>query len=478
MSATFINLAIVMAIAGISPYIASLIPGRAIPEVVFLVFAGALLGPNMAGALTVSGDAVQFLAQLGMAFLFLNAGYQIDIDDLKGRSGGFAIGAWFVSFALAMLVTTTLVAQEFAGQAELAFAICLTTTAYGTLAPIMEDRNLTGTRVGKATTVYAAYGELLPVIALSLLLSARGAHTTLLAFFIFIAVILLIIVLPKLAPRTVKQLQTYLQKNAWGGSRPMLRVAIFLLVLMAMVASVLDLDVVLGAFVAGFLLDKFAPDNKVLKEKLSDIGDGFLTPIYFVVSGAQISLWAAASNAGLLLFFILLLIVIRGGVVALSLKFNPDTRDLPPQETYVVSAYCTMALPLIVAVTSTAVSSHIMSTTTASVLVCGGAITVLLIPIVTSFVRISTEAHSVEAVREYADARGEKSWESIWAPHRQHLRISERLFNQAVRQQRQCGHKLDSVEYIVKHDARLRENQEQPHSQGSEGIHIKKTNTR
>lgn len=43
-----------------------------------------------------------------------------------------------------------------------AFAIALTTTAYGTLVPIMRDRQLAGTAVGAVIESYGAMGELLP----------------------------------------------------------------------------------------------------------------------------------------------------------------------------------------------------------------------------------------------------------------------------------------------------------------------------
>lgn len=447
MSSPFISLALIMAVAAAAPYVASLIPGRAVPEVVFLVFAGALLGPHMAGLIDTSSSAIDLVSDLGMAFLFLNAGYEINPRDLGGRYGLHAIAAWAVSLLVALGITSLFMAERFPGQAGIAFSICLTTTAFGTLAPILRDRHLMGTPVGKAVSVYGAYGELAPILALALLLSTRSTRATIATLVVFVAVCLAILAFPNIFPRMRERVSAYLKENAWNGSRPLLRISILLMVALVALCKVLDLEAVLGAFIAGFILGAFAPENHELEEKLGDVGNGFLTPAYFIISGADISLKAAFQDMGLLVGFIVLLVLVRGIVVAVSLHVNPETRPLHKREKYAVSAYCTMALPLIVAVTDSAVESGAMGTQTASVLVCAGAITVLLIPVATSFVRIGAEAKADQLVVELASER--KPFQEVWEQHRELLHEDQERFEAAVREQREHGHKLDSFEYLV-----------------------------
>lgn len=447
MSSPFVSLALIMAAAAVAPYIASLVPGRAVPEVVFLVFAGALLGPNMAGVLSTSSSAISFLSDLGVAFLFLNAGYEIDSKDLGGRMGLNAILAWAVSLLLAILLTTTLMADRFMGQAGVAFAICLTTTAFGTLAPIMRDRHLMGTAVGRAVSVYGAYGELLPILAMALLMSTRSTRATIATLLIFVAICLAILAFPALLPRVRERIDSWLKENAWSGSRPLLRLSILLLSVLVMACEVLDIEPVLGSFIAGFILGAFAPHDHVLEEKLQDIGNGFLVPAYFVISGAGVSLPAAFENVGLLFGFIGLLVLIRGGIVAVSLNINKGTRGMRKREKYAVSAYCTMALPLVVAVTDVAVESGAMGTNTASILVSAGAITVLLIPIATSFVRVGAESDVFLAVHEVAAEK--LPIQKVWKKHRALLQADKKRFAAAVEEQKEHGHKLDSFEYLV-----------------------------
>ena len=69
-----------------------------------------------------------------------------------------------------------------------------------------------------------------------------------------------------------------------------------------------------------------------------------------------------------------------------------------------VALYCTTALPLIVAVTSVATKAGAMSQDVASVLVASGAITVLVMPLLTSlaYSRSPLMRDPVEAAREVA----------------------------------------------------------------------------
>lgn len=385
MATQLASLTVVMLTAVLAPFLASLVPGRAIPEVVFLVFAGALLGPHGLGVIVVEGTSLSLISELGMAFLFLMAGYEIRPEDLLSHSGRHASLCWLVSLGIAVTLVFLTRFSRFEGMAGVAFAIMLTTTAYGTLAPIMRARGLTGTRVGRAVTVYGATGEVLPILAMAVLLTTRSPLVTTLLLAVFLAVCVRLATLPKTARRLGSRLLDFLGTSAGSGSQSLVRIVVLLLVFLLALAAVFDLDTVLGAFAAGFVLRAILPDgDAVLEEKLEGIGSGFLIPAFFVISGAGIDLAAAFSDPALLALFIGLLVAVRGSAVAVSLRVNPETRDMSRREAFVTSAYCVMALPLVVAITNVAVEAGFMAAGDASVLVTAGAITVLVIPLVTS----------------------------------------------------------------------------------------------
>ena len=71
----FVSLAIIALVAFASPFIASAIPGKPVPETVFLLVLGAVLGPHMLGVIHVDAE-VSLVSELGLAFLFLLAGFE------------------------------------------------------------------------------------------------------------------------------------------------------------------------------------------------------------------------------------------------------------------------------------------------------------------------------------------------------------------------------------------------------------------
>ena len=73
MPVDLISLAIIALVAAACPILAKLIPGKLIPETVFLLIAGAVLGPNLVGAIELT-DSVGLLSDLGLAFLFTFTG--------------------------------------------------------------------------------------------------------------------------------------------------------------------------------------------------------------------------------------------------------------------------------------------------------------------------------------------------------------------------------------------------------------------
>lgn len=451
MVSQLLSLSVTMLVAALAPFVASLVPGRAIPEVVFLVFAGALLGPYGADVIRTSGGALSLVSELGMAFLFLMAGYEIKPSELVGTMGRHASICWGISLAAAIALVSLTGFSRFTGMAGIAFAIMLTTTAYGTLAPIMRARDLTNTSVGRAVTAYGATGEVLPVIAVALMLSTRSLLVTVIVLVVFMLVCVRIAHLSTSTARIGARFRDFVRSSAGATTQTPLRLVVLLLVFLLFLAEVAGFDSVLGAFAAGFVLRVFFPDGSdELETRLEAIGNGFLIPAFFVISGAGIDLSAALADPGLLFLFIGLLIAVRGVSVAVSLRVNPETRMMEPQERFVTTAYCVMALPLVVAITQIVVDAGAMTSQDASVLVTAGAITVLVVPVLTLLVRVTAPAHPVHALSSIVS--GEESANEALERQRRAMQTSHRRFEAArARRRRDLGRTLSSAEYIARH---------------------------
>ncbi len=458
MAQSLCMLAVMLLIVMLSSFVASLIPGRPVPEVVFFVFVGAIAGPRCLGL--VRPDAgLALLGRMGLGLLFLMAGYELDPRELTGRMGREATLTWAASMILALLVVPTL-GLSLGETGNIAFAIALTTTAYGTLVPIMSDRGLNGTPVGKVIESYGAMGEIWPVLAMSVLLSPDRSHATSVA--VLLAFVLVCVAVARGGEHARElggRLSSFLRDNAEGASRPMLRATMLLLVALLALAELLGLDAVLGAFAAGFVLGHVMPRNHPLEGQIQTLGNGFLVPAFFVYSGIGIDFGAVLANPTLLLTYVGLLLLVRTVPMLAALSHFSDTRDLPAGERASAALYCTMALPLIVAITEVATASGAMEESMASVLVTAGALTVLVIPVITSFTRSVIAAHPVEAVREISHHPDELR--QIIHEHELERRHAAEAFYEERRRLRAEGRRLSSADWLaeahdVRHDVRRR----------------------
>lgn len=399
----FVSLAIIALVAFASPFIASAIPGKPVPETVFLLVLGAVLGPHMLGVIHVDAE-VSLVSELGLAFLFLLAGFEIDPKSITGVEGRYGLATWVVTFGIAWLAvrfTPWFSVSHFDG---IAVTLALTSTALGTLVPIMRERSLTGTRVGDSILAYGTWGELGPVLAMSVLLSARTGIQTLVILGLFAVVCVLLAVVPSRSKRVGSRFFAFVEERADTTSQTFVRLTVLILVTLVAFSAVFDLDIVLGSFAAGFVLRYIIPEgNHTLETKLDGLAYGFLIPVFFTVSGAKIDLTAVASRPGLLVGFIVALLIIRAVPILISMSICPATRDVSAYGRITVALYCTTALPIIVAVTSVAVNAGALSQDIASVMVAAGAITVFLMPLLAQLFYRVVDAAPVAAVAEVAE---------------------------------------------------------------------------
>jgi Kef-type K+ transport system membrane component KefB len=367
----------------LAPLLAGSVLRRKVPEVVLLLVLGVVVGPNVLD-LAATTDGVDVLRQLGLGMLFLLAGYEIEIPELVGRGGRRALWTWLAAFALAAGLIAVLGAGG-AIHAEVAVAIALTSTALGTLLPILKDSGMLGTPFGETLMKHGAYGELGPIVAISVLLGTRGPLASLLVLAGFALLAVLVHVFSSRVSREGSKLLHAVRLGAETSGQTQVRLVVLLLVTLGASAAAFDLDAVLGAFAAGIILRRLLPEgHESLEVKLTGLAFGLLIPVFFITSGMAIDPSAVAREPGVLVAFVLLIVVVRGGAVYVATRTSrEDGRAVfDNRESLAMALFGSTGLPIIVAVTSVAVAAGQMSDTNASVLVAGGAITVLVCPLV------------------------------------------------------------------------------------------------
>ena len=391
LSTDIYSLCTIVVIAAAVPLIVGLMR-LPIAEVVLLIGAGVIVGPAVLGWVQIS-PSITLLSEIGMAFLFFAAGLELEKHAIRGRSGKLALAGWIVSVVLACVAAGILellgVIRDFLG-----VAIALTSTALGTLVPVLRDKGLLKTPFGTYFMGAGAIGEFGPVLAMSILLSTQSPGMAIVTIVMFAGVALAFAKIPTWL--STERIVNIVDRGHGTSSQTAVRLTVLLLVGLVAVAEFFGLDVALGAFVAGIILKVLSSDDEdsILQTKLTGLAFGIFIPLFFVVSGAKLDIDSIIENPWLLVLFTALLLIVRGiPQFFLYRRAIPESRQRARFSLYVATA-----LPIIVAVTSVEVDTGIMKPEVGAALVGAGALSVLLFPLAAQF--LTPKAASQDARAE------------------------------------------------------------------------------
>lgn len=378
--AAIVSLFWIAAASFLSPLL-SRASGRRIPDVVLLLILGCIIGPS-GFALASKGAGVEVVRELGLGLLFLLAGMEIDPQMLRGRQGVKATVTWVLCLLCALGITLLMV-PDVSMETRMALGIALTSTALGTLLPILKERELIETPLGRAVLTHGAVGEVGPIVAMALLLGTRTPWAASAVLAAFAAAALLVGALPGHVRRHLPGIVSVIREGQDTTAQTGLRLVFLILLALMSLAAVFELDVVLGAFAAGFVMRELQPaDSHDMVKRIETSAFAFFIPVFFVTSGMGIDLAAVADRPGLLVAIVLVILLARGVPVWLRERFTDTGSGLTdPADAWRLGLYAASGLPIIVAVTEVATHSGLLSADVSSILVAAGAVTVLVFPL-------------------------------------------------------------------------------------------------
>ena len=371
-----VDLVAVALVAALAPLVVAVLPGPRVPQVVILLLGGVLIGPHVLGVAETSN--IQLLANIGLGFLFLLAGYELDPQLLRQRPGELAIVGWLISAVLAVGVTAGLGAAGYVRD-YVPIGLALTTTALGTLLPILRDNDMLGGPFGEYVYAAGAAGELFPILIIAVFLTGRGNFIALASVAVVGALAVALSAIPWLTGhRTVQRI---VQEGQDETAQITLRGAMVLLFVLLAIANRFGLDVVLGALLAGMVLRGWARHSNMdiagLEHKFDAVGYGIFIPIFFVSSGMTLDIKTIAQNPGRLLVFFLLLLVVRGLPSLLVYR-----RALPARQRVEMTFITATTLPLLIALVEIGQRDGVMLPANVAALVGAGVLSVLLYPLI------------------------------------------------------------------------------------------------
>jgi Kef-type K+ transport system membrane component KefB len=314
---SFNSIAVIAAVALLAPLVIGF-TGLRLPAIVLEILLGIAIGPQGLGWASVD-EPVTVMATIGLAFLLLLAGLEIDFDRLRGRLLRLTLLGYVVSFGIALVVGFGLKAGDLV-KSPLLVAIILSATGLGVILPILKDAGETATPFGQVVVAGASIAEVGPIVLLSLFFSGESGGVgsklaLLIAFFAFVVAVGFAILGLQRSMR-VSELLIRLQDTT---AEIRVRGAFLLLAVFVVLASKFGLEAILGAFLAGATLKLVDRDEGMthayFHHKLEAAGFGIFVPFFFISTGIKLnvdSLFNSGSTLGRVPLFLGALLLVRG----------------------------------------------------------------------------------------------------------------------------------------------------------------------
>jgi Kef-type K+ transport system membrane component KefB len=284
------------------------------PAILGELVAGVLLGGSVLGILDPNELAIKTLAELGLLILLFEIGLSTDLRALT-KVGGTALIIAVVGVTLPFVFGFLALSQM--GVDRLAAIVCgaaLTATSIGVSTRVLSDLGFLQTQEGRVVLGTAVLDDIIGLVILSVVgglatgVAVTGSgvvRTSAVAFgFVVGAIAVGSFVVPPLF-HALRRLKSPATIAVMG---------LAFAFILAALAGILGSAIIVGAFVAGVLLNRIEHTDQV-QQSAAAMGS-LLTPIFFASVGASVDVRALAQPRTLLITLVLLLTGAVGKILA------------------------------------------------------------------------------------------------------------------------------------------------------------------
>ncbi len=294
----------------------------------------------------INNEYFNLIAEIGFLYLMFLAGMEVDLKQITKSSKEITKKSiLFISFMALFSITLGVLFRL-----NTITIISMPLVSIGLLASLSKTYGKEETWI-KIAFIAGILGEVISIAALTIFdaASTTGFNSELLiklgylTFFI-ITVYILYKFLHLVFWWFPELKNTLMPKFDTSDQDIRLSMALFFILIAVMLS--LDLELALGAFIAGIAISAFFHHEKKLEEKMSSLGFGFLVPLFFIHVGASFdlkSLMVEGVITGALLITVLM--ILSRILAAIVLKNISGSRDA-----LLVALSLSMPLTLLVAV--------------------------------------------------------------------------------------------------------------------------------
>lgn len=313
------SLVIVIIAAFLTPLLLHRFKLKMIPVVVAEIIVGLIIGQSGLD-LVEESNWLETLSTLGFIFLMFLSGLEIDFSifsrkpEKKQSSSAkkmpnavlLSIIVFIGILLLSFLLSYLFVLFGFVDNVYF-MTLIISTISLGVVVPTLKEEQAMQTTIGQTILLIAVIADLVTMILLAVFVSfySEDSGNMWLLLILFGVGILLYFV------GKYFRNQSFVETMSKGTIQIGTRAVFTLIILLVALSETVGAENILGAFLAGALVSLLSP-NQDLVQKLDSFGYGFLIPIFFVMVGVELDLWALFKEPKVLalipLLFIALLI--------------------------------------------------------------------------------------------------------------------------------------------------------------------------
>jgi len=263
---------------------------------------------------------MMYIATLGGIILTFLAGTEINLQLMREKfKESFLLGffSFLIPFVFVAVLTHTLAGWSV--QAALIGGVALSTTSLAVVYSVLVESGLCQSEIGKMIMAATFITDMGTAIALSLLFISPTLYTLL---FIIVSVIVIIF--------ATKYSYILFNNPKIKGAviEPEIKFIFLLLIIFMYFANLGDGHAVLPTFILGLFMGRYLAEhekNRDVTMKLRSVAYAFITPIFFIVGGMNVSFSLIIGAFGLFaLLFALKIITKFMGVYLLACEYIPD----------------------------------------------------------------------------------------------------------------------------------------------------------
>lgn len=296
------------------------------PSIVGQILAGMIFGVPLIKTLLFDSEsliALDLLSTLGIVFLLFMAGLEIEIKFLKETAVTSIIIGVAATITPLLLGFFLMLFLGYNSTVALVFGIVLSVTAGGTIIGILMDLNAVNTKLGAIFVAAGTVDDVLEIFLLSFvtILIQGGSYVEMAFLPIQLAVfIAAAFVLFKLLQKVLPYIKTRALSDA--SNVELFSVALIILIGMAALSETLSIGYLIGAILAGFLLQNSLKKvgrknrNEIVKTTRM-IAFAFVVPFFFANIGLNFNLSLLLENP--ILTIAAVLITVGGAIIGVVL---------------------------------------------------------------------------------------------------------------------------------------------------------------